>query len=164
MSKPVPVYRNMFNEFEANVGPKTINFRNETSKRNNVTSIEIHNGGEVIKDIRIKPEDNAAMALAVLGIGRVTDEVEQLAHDAANGKTEEELIRFAVINLRAIQLLREEKQSKLKKDLDDAFALYQLAYPDAAVTRSEFPDQSMHKFWLANLKKIRKDPTALGSL
>jgi hypothetical protein len=171
MSKPVKVHRDLCNEFEALSGTKTINFRNEGSKRDSVSSIEIHNDGEHIKDIRVKEEDNVAMALAILGIGRVTDNVERRAQDRADlimnensGSSIDGNLDQAIVNLRAILIAREKQAETFKKDLDDAYALYKLAYPDAAVTRSEFPDQSMSKFWITNLSKIRQDPTVLGSL
>lgn len=166
MSKNLtPVHLGMYNEFESDTGHRTVNFRNATESRTSTASVEIFDGHKITADLRVKAEDNIAMALSILGVGRVTDEVEYHAADLLNsGRTEEDFTRFAVINLRAALLLREKASKESEKDLDDAFALYKLAYPDAAVTRSEFPDQSMSKFWITNLSKIRKDPTVLGAL
>jgi hypothetical protein len=155
----------MYNEFEDKPGMKAVNFRNATTKRDNVTAIEIRYGNEQIMSIRIEPEDNPAMALSILGIGRVTDEVEQLAHDAmSGGKTEEDLIRFAVINLRAIQLLREEKETATINEQKAAYELYLLAYPKATRDFLSFKELSLMDHWISVLRKMRQDPTALGSL
>lgn len=143
-----------------------LNVRNKGDDRTTVHEIELRNKDTwIIADFQPKEEDQILLALSMLGVGRVTDEVEYHAADLLNsGRTEKDLLRFAVINLRAALLLREQEAKESEKTMDEAYALYRLAYPDAAVTRSEFPDQSMSNFWVATLQKIRKDPTVLGSL
>lgn len=157
-------YHNLTNQFKQTHGDREINFRNETSRRDNVSSIEIRTSDRITHAFTVDTEDNVAMALAILGVGRVTDEVEQVATEAMDGKTTDELIRFAVVNLRAALILKEQEAATSAKELDEAYALYSLAYPKTDVTREEFPIQSLSSFWVGNLRTIRKDPTVLGSL
>jgi hypothetical protein len=156
------------NLFKSKTRNKELNFRNETDERDNVTSVEIRTvkGAYCVgmEEIVIDPKDNVAMALSILGVGRLTPEVEELAKDAMRGRNEAELIQFAIINLRAALLLREQEEAESQKDLDDAYALYKLSYPRAIVTRETFTHESMSQFWLSNLRKLRQDPTVLGAL
>jgi hypothetical protein len=155
------------NQFQASqIKNLKLNFWNETEERTNVTSIEINQGG-IRTVFPAKPEDNVAMALSILGVGRVTDEIEERAHEAASlggGRSVEDLIEYAVINLRAALITRQQEQEAASKDLDDAYALYKLAYPKALKTLEEFKGVSVSHHWLANLRKVRQDPTVLGAL
>ena len=152
--------------FESTVGSRVVSFRKDRSPWANVDTIEIRQDGDPLRAIQTDPKDNIEMAIAVLGVGRVTDAVEDKAQGLAtkSGYTEEQMLEYAVTNLRAAMIIRERDSAEAKKDLEDAYALYKLAYPDSQVKDYEFPNHTARKFWIANLRKIRQDPTALGAL
>lgn len=161
------------NIFTSPKGGHELIFRNADYTRTSVVGVEMfrkdYMGNSAIHiDFPCKAEDNVAMALAVLGIGHVTDEVESRAQRTAAMATdfanEDALMEQAVSALRTIQILREAKAKESITEMDDAYAMYRLAYPDAMISREEFPGQSMHAFWITNLRKIRQDPTVLGAL
>jgi hypothetical protein len=142
-----------------------LNVRNKGDDRTTLFELELRTPNHnILAEFRPKEEDQILLALSMLGVGRVTAKVEEEADTLYNTYNEEQLLERAVASLRAIQIARELKAKESEKTMDEAYALYRLAYPDAAVTRSEFPDQSMSNFWVATLQKIRKDPTVLGSL
>jgi hypothetical protein len=158
------------NIFTSTHGKDEINFRNKTNARDSVSSIEIQQGQQFVI-LPVKTEDNVAMALAVLGVGRVTDDIEEHAQARATlladercSDTEDEQLNYAITNLRAILIAREKKAAASVKDLDDAYALYKLSYPKTNIARDEFEGMGIFSFWLANLRKIRQDPTVLGTL
>lgn len=152
--------------FESRSSGRTVSFGTINRESDYANTISIREDGSPTRMIATKVEDNLAMAIAVLGVGRVTDEVEETAQALANRNnfTEEEMIEYAVGNLRAAMIIRERNSEQEKKDLEDAYALYKLAYPDSQVKDYEFPQYTARKFWIANLRKIRQDPTALGAL
>ena len=161
MTNPALALQNIFTSPN---GKNEINFRNKTNERDSVSSIEIKQGQNFVV-LPIKTEDNVAMALALLGVGRVTPEIEGRAQNVTHSSvTEGQLIESAVTNLRAALLLREKEAVASVKDLDDAFALYKLSYPRAIVTRETFATGTMSEFWTSNLRKLRQDPTVLGAL
>lgn len=152
------------NTFTSRSSTRKLTFREREGK----PSVELYNPEtNGVNYFPAKPEDDLAMAIAVLGVERVTDEVEEHAEYAADtglGVTSEALLKSAVIDLRAAMILREREGIKQKKELEDAYALYKLAYPESGIGLAEFYGCSLYKFWRANLRKVRKDPTALGSL
>jgi hypothetical protein len=158
--------------FDGRFKERKLRFINLTDERTSVSSVEIYrldrNGVcDESSVLAIDPEDNIAMAVAVLGVGRVTDDIEahaQMAAQTGDGATEEDLLKYAVINLRAAMIVRESNSEQAKKDLEDAYALYKLAYPNSGDMFEIFKEKEIHKFWVANLRKMRKDPSALGAL
>lgn len=143
-----------------------LNVRNADSARTRVFEIELRSSSHsILAEFQPKEEDQIPLALSILGVGRVNDEVEHHAADLLNtGRTEEDFLRFAVINLRAALLLREQKAKETAELAEQAYALYKLAYPKTNIEFAEFVGASVGKFWVQNLKNIRKDPTVLGSL
>lgn len=161
------------NLFTNKAGNKEINFRNETNARDSVSSIEIRGEvGKWTKDFEAKTEDNVAMALSLLGVGRVTEDVEQQAHVRANFALDENqpttidgLLKTAVINLRAILIAQEKQQEQEKNLAADAWGLYKLSHPKSSVTVEEFKEnQFLQETWMVNLRNVRKDPTKLQAL
>jgi hypothetical protein len=164
------------NLFTNSANSKELNFRNKTNDRTSVSSIEIRKlyptgGCESLESISVKEEDNVAMAIAILGVGRVTDDVESEAKiraemilDANYGHTEDGVLKQAIIALRSILIAREMEAAAATKDLDDAYALYKLAYPKTTTEFESFKVLSMKDHWLSVLRRMRKDPTVLGTL
>jgi hypothetical protein len=165
------------NQFRSPLAGLEINFRNEDVKRTNVSSIEITKlsltGDKDLVVFPAKTEDNLAMAIAVLGVGRVTDAVESTAQRRADQILSDPdsdpayvdaALAIAVINLRAAMIIRERNSAEEKQLTEDAYALYRLAYPKSEKTFEVFECMEMQRHWIANLRKVRQDPTALGAL
>jgi hypothetical protein len=162
----------MTNQFESEIGKHRINFRNTDDERTEVHTIEIKRDDlDRLVVFPVKAEDNVPMALSVLGLGRVTQSVEERAKITAEQQpplmrrlTDDELIEEAVVRLRAVMIRREREQGAVEQELDDAYALYKLAYPQTNITREEFPGTTLPKFWAGNLRAIRQDPTKLAEM
>lgn len=160
------------NQFKSPAGDHEINFRNDTKARTDVTSIEIlRRPSNVVTAFPAKAEDNVAMALAILGVGRVTDDVEHQAQQRAlmiedhnYGHTSDGVLVQAIIGLRAILIAQKHEEEVASKDIEDAYALYKLAYPKSSITRERFPEMSTSEHWISTLRKVRQDPTKLGAL
>lgn len=161
------------NLFTNKAGNKDINFRNLGYNRDSVSSIEIRGeGGTWSKDFEVKTEDNVAMALSLLGVGRVTEEVEKYANarayminDERINITEEDELEVAVTRLRGILIAREKQQEQEKNLAADAWGLYKLSHPKTSVTVEEFKENRFLKeTWMVNLRNVRKDPTKLQAL
>lgn len=158
------------NLFEPSKGSGTINFRNDTCARDSVSSIETKADNGTFVVFPIKTEDNIAMALALLGVGRVTDKLEERAQRRAdciggglNPATTDDLLDTVVVNLRAILIAKQREEEAASKDIEDAYFLYLLAYPKGT-GRVEFESTGLKDHWVSVLRKVRKDPTVLGSL
>lgn len=121
--------------------------------------ILISRSGDTGTSIRLDAKDNVAMALAVLGVGRVTDRVEKRAR-VRTDYTEEQLIEFAVTNLRAAMLLREQNTAEEKQLTEDAFVLYKLAYPETDFSLDEFIHNERNK-WVEKLQTLRFNKVTL---
>lgn len=163
------------NQFSARTGNKELNLRNEDNKRDSVSSVEIViidklSGRSEAAIVKVDPADNLAMAISILGVGRVDDHVESraqlMAGNMASAEQDAEAIMldYALVNLRAAMILRERNSAEAKQELEDAYALYKLAYPNTEHTLETFSGHSACKFWADNLRKVRQDPTVLGSL
>ena len=166
------------NQSQNKVNGDSVNFRNDTSARNNVSSIEITKknpwvtpSGSQLIEFKADTDDNVAMALALLGVGRVTDDVEERASVRANfarenyqGLTFDDLMDIAVVNLRAILIAKQREAEEASKDMKDAYSLYLLAYPKSNIVFDEFATTQINKHWLTVLRKVRQDPTVLGAL
>jgi len=167
------------NQFQNEFTGDSVNFRNDTAARDNVSSIEITKrtpgwvapNGTPLVEFKVDVEDNVAMALALLGVGRVTDDVEERASVRANfarenyqGLTFDDLMDIAVVNLRAILIAKQREAEEASKDMKDAYSLYLLAYPKSNIVFDEFATTQINKHWLTVLRKVRQDPTVLGAL
>ena len=167
------------NQFENKVNGDSVNFRNEDYKRDNVSSIEITKGQPVGHptptthvEFKANTDDNVAMALSLLGVGRVTEDVETRAHVRANfvinsnsSGTIDDLLETAVLNLRAILIAREKQQEQERHLVADAWGLYKLSHPKSSVTVTEFKENKfLQETWMVNLRNVRKDPTKLQAL
>lgn len=169
---PIHNHHGLSNQFKALATDKMINFRNESMSRDNVSAVEIRGeANHLLTEIVVDTKDNVAMALSMLGIGRVTDDAERSAQLRADMILAEDcdhsiegVLKQAVINLRAILIAQEREKEASEAEIKDAYALYALAYPKTNIGFEEFKSATVHKFWLANLHKVRKDPTVLGSL
>lgn len=152
------------NQFQAPKGSEEINFRNETTARDNVTSIEIRKFG-ITTTFPAKAEDNVAMAIAVLGVGRVTDDVEKRAQSFANDyESEEALLERAMISLRAAMLIRERNNVEEKRLTEDAYDLYKLVVAKEIPTLEQFSTShyaDLRAAWILKLETLRR---ASGSL
>lgn len=165
------------NLFKSVKGDMEVNFRNKTDERDSVSSIEIripqdnaYGSWKMTEEFRVKPDDNVAMALAILGVGRVTDDVEHQAQQRAlmieddnYGHTSDGVLVQAIIGLRAILIAKQREEEAASKDIEDAYFLYLLAYPKGT-GRVEFESTGLKDHWVSVLRKVREDPTVLGAL
>lgn len=120
--------------------------------------------------VEVSPSDNVPLAIAVLGTGRVTLDVEEdarkYAEEALNyGSSEDEIIEEALMKLRAIMLLREHRaeaadllKKASEKQMQDAYALYLLSHEDGTeVLESveEFARTTESGMWSSRLDWLR---------
>jgi hypothetical protein len=150
----------MTNQFESRVGNHTINFRNLDGERTDLHSIEIKRDDlDRLVVFPVKAEDNVPMALSVLGLGRVTQSVEERAKITAKQQpphmrrlTDDELIEGAVVRLRAV-MIRREAEAKEATLTEEAFALCKLVYPESRAT--EFKSPAARTYWVDRLTEMR---------
>lgn len=169
---PLMGHRGMSNQFTAKSGTMVVNFRNKTIARDSVDSIEIRDGSGTLKEIVVDTDDNVAMALAILGVGRVTDPLERQARDRAKtiesdsyGADIDRVLAQAIVNLRAILIAKQREAEDSEQLIKEAYNLYKLSYPSSTKDLAMFTEQKNNRdYWVATLKRIRKDPTALDSL
>lgn len=154
------------NLFTGRFKERKLHLVNLTDERTSVSSMEIYREdrkGDCVESavLAIDPADNLGMAVAMLGVGRVTEEVERRAQGLAGsfeGYTEEKLTQFAVTNLRAALIVRERNNTEEAKLTEEAFALCKLAYPDSSIT--EFKNNASRDYWVDRLRSLRNGPKA----